>query len=215
MKKKLLQNGFGAMGLVVLVAVLGLVVLGVGVLGMATEKDSQARRRGFKIMQNRVANMEQPVERQAEVKDGQVSLMKGNGQTSGKSVPVVVSVKPGQEPISGIAMRLKYDGGSNAGLGVSSFKIYPDLLNDSKWMCPVNQTKVVNGVATVDIACAYLSTSGYVANGSVKLGEFTLTRTNGEFGQPVSLMLDPGLSVMTRKLDGKNVLVNQEQLTVQ
>lgn len=204
-----MKKGFSILLFIVILGVFGLVVAGVAYFSSRANVPSEAESLenvtsgGSGFPEN---SKYQPQANQAEVKTANVNLQSGQVSAGSKSVPVSVNFADPKEVISGVGIRLIYNGEPNDGVSVSGITIAPNIVASSSWQCPVKLSSVVNGKVVVDLACVNISPEGYKAAGETLLATFNLNRTNGQFIGPVEMQIDPKVSAIIRKSDGKNVL---------
>lgn len=113
--------------------------------------------------------------------------------------------------ISGIALRLTYIySGVTPEVEVERVAINPQIVNSTDWVCPTNQHRLQGSKVVIDIACANISGEGYKNNISTRLATIYLIPNRIPLLNPLILQFDPSLTVMTRKSDGINLLVNPQ-----
>lgn len=206
-----MKKGFSLLPIVVILGIFGLVVVGVAYYSSGVHTTPSANNEAV----TSEGSPYQPAKSQAQVKNATISLEGAQPTAGGQSVPVTVSFSSNQEPVSGVALRLVYDGNQADGLSVSGITVSPSLVGSGNWNCPITLSSVNNGQVTVDLGCVNLSPQGFSASGITELATFALNRASGKFNGPVQMTIDPKLSAIVRKSDGKNVLNISGELVAQ
>lgn len=148
---------------------------------------------------------------QASVPTGQVlvSLNPASATLSvGQTLPVTISIDPGGNTISGVAVRLKYNySGSTPEVTINNITISSLLSTSLDWNCPVQSVTPANGVVTADISCVNTNTAGFTYSSSFPIATFYLTVSAVPGTNPVIITFDPLASIVTRKSDGDDILL--------
>ncbi len=205
-----MKKGFSLLPLIIIVAVFAVVVAAVAYYSASTRVPSKAENRVIGTFPTRTSS--QPVGSQAEVKTADV-IVSGDVEEGEQSVPVTVKFSNSEDTISGVALRLVYQGEESDGLSATGLKINSNFVNSGNWVCPIKTAKTEGGQVVVDLACVNISPEGYAPQNQTEMATFNLTRTSGNFMSPVQMEIDPNMSAITRKSDGKNVLNTSGSLT--
>lgn len=135
------------------------------------------------------------VSHDAPVKNGSVSIVAPNSQSIGEEQVVKVNFNSAGISISAVALRLVSP--LSQTVDGSKIAINPVLLASGDWTCPIRKSTVALGKTNVDIACVNVSTIGFSSPSVTLLASFPGTD---------SWTIDPSVSAITRKSDGKNIL---------
>ena len=119
-----------------------------------------------------------------------------------------------RQSISGISVRLSYSySGEEPEVRPIDLTINPDLNSDAGWVCPVKSVSWQAGKVNIDISCVNVSTTGYSASEDTLLASFGLDIRAVPAINPLVLNFDREVTMMTRKQDSQNILVNYDVAT--
>jgi hypothetical protein len=137
-----------------------------------------------------------------------VSISPTSGDyVAGDTIPMQIKFNPNATAISGVAVRLYYDLDSTADIQASNPAPNTELLLSGSWTCPVKQSTQNGNRVTVDISCINTSIGGFTANEDTLLADFTLTINHAPANNTLELIIDPTLSIITKKSDGSDILL--------
>lgn len=154
---------------------------------------------------------QQDIREQAAVPGGQatVFISPSSGEFEiGDNITAEVSFNTSGIPISGVAVRLLYPfSGISPEVSVIRVQVDEDLLASGNWSCPTRNAFQQGGNVFIDVACANLSASGFVANSNVKLATIEMRVNRLPSSNPLVLRFDPQQSVITRRNDNQDILL--------
>lgn len=141
-----------------------------------------------------------------------VSPQTGTHQV-GETFAVNLNFNTAGVAISGLTVRLKYPyAGETPELSASNLTINPTLLSGGDWSCPVKKIETGTTEVTLDISCVNFSTNGFISNQDTLLATFDLKVNKTPATNPALLSFDAVKSVITRKVDGEDVLLTPSSI---
>jgi len=140
------------------------------------------------------------------IADISIEPISGNFQPGS---PIVSTIKfsSAGTPISGVAARLiyKYDG-DYSNLNIQEIKINPNLTSSGEWVCPTQTAHIASDSLSVDIACANISSVGFIANNTELVDITVSVENNIQDPKILTIFFDPSLSVITAKSNNQDIL---------
>lgn len=128
---------------------------------------------------------------------------------TGDTITSSIYFSTASTPISGIAVRLIYlYSGNTSDYTIKDIKLNSSLIDSGDWVCPTQTSFLMGGNLIVDIACANISSAGYIGNNDL-LGTISLnvnSSPSSTSSNTLSVYFDAALSVITRKSDNQDIL---------
>lgn len=148
-----------------------------------------------------------------------VSLTPATGSFNvGDDIQMSVFFNTDGEPISGVAVRLRYPfSGTSPELAVTSINVNSSFLSSPDWNCPTVSSTEEGSEVVVDIACSNISAFGFSSSSDTLLAQVTLNVNSVPTTNPTTVVFDPTLSVITRLTTGQDILAipeNQGEYTI-